>query len=94
MHAAHAPVAPSLVALPASKPITVAVPVAEQHATLEPHAASIVFVPSLEKYSTVASQVFQVLQQVASLVPEEVNLPAGHAKQKPALPVAVVEPAV
>ena len=58
------------------------------------HVASIVLVPRLETYSVAASQVFQGLQQLASSLPEEVNLPAPHAAQVPALPVAVVEPAV
>ena len=93
-HAMHVPLAPILVALPASKPTTAAAPVAAQHVTLEPHVASIVLVPRLETYSVAASQVFQGLQQLASSLPEEVNFPAPHAAQVPALPVAVVEPAV
>ena len=93
-HAMHVPLAPILVALPASKPATAAAPVAAQHVTLEPHAASIVLVPSLVTYSVAASQVFQGLQQLASSFPEEVNLPVEHAAHVPALPVAVVEPAV
>ena len=90
----HVPLTPILVALPASKPTTAAAPVAAQHVTLEPHAASIVPVPSLETYSVAASQVFQGLQQLASSLPEEVNFPAPHTAHVPALPVVVVEPAV
>ena len=90
----HVPLTPILVALPASKPITAVAPVAAQHVTLEPHVASIVLVPRLETYSVAASQVFQGLQQLASSLPEEVNLPAEHAAHVPAFPVVAVEPAV
>ena len=93
-HATHVPLAPIFVALPASKPTTPAAPVAAQHVTLEPHAASIVLVPSLETYSVSASQVFQSLQQPASSFPEAVTLPAPHGAHVPALPVAALEPAV
>ena len=91
VHATHVPLVPILMALPASKPTTL---VAEQHVALEPHTASIVLVPSLEKYSTVVSQVFQSLQQLASSVPEGLKLPEVHAAHVPARPVAVMEPAV
>ena len=90
----HVPLAPILVALPASNPATAAAPVAAQHVTLEPHAASIVPVPSLETYLMAASQVFQGLQQLASSLPEEVNFPVEHAAHMPALPMPVIEPAV
>ena len=93
-HAMHVPLAPILVALPVSKPATAAAPVAAQHVTLEPHVASIVPVPSLDTYSVAVLQIFQGLQQLASSLPEEVNVPEPHAAHVPALPVAVVEPAV
>ena len=90
----HVPLAPILVALPVSKPATAAAPVAAQHVTLELHVASIMPVPSLDTYSVAALQIFQGLQQLASSLPEEVNFPSPHATHVPALPMAVIEPAV
>ena len=93
VHAAHVPIAPTMVVLPATKPTTAAAPVAAQHATFEPHVASMVLVPRLEtNLSSAALQAFQGLQQLASSLPVEENVPNAHDAHVPALPVAVVEP--
>ena len=80
-----------MVVLPATKPTTAAAPLTAQHVTFEPHAASIVLVPRLETYSS-ALQTFHGLQQLASSLPVEENVPNEHVAHEPELPVAVVEP--
>ena len=80
-----------MVVLPATKPTTAAAPLAAQHVIFEPHAASMVLVPRLETYSS-ALQTFHGLQQLASSLPVEENVPNEHVAHEPELPVAVVEP--